>query len=349
MAFAVAPANGLGAEGAPSVVFVTPDPPELDAALHDAVTAQLSGVTVDLVFNHFPGPVPTLREQVMAARSVSGQQHAAGVFWLDTQNEKEWLLYLAEPAGNRVLVRRVPVESDGTAAGVESVAVILRQSTEALLSGQTIGMQQVVVPEEPPPKVQPPPEEPPPRKTAPKREVPAPRKGVYLGVLYHGDAFAEQVGWQSGVRLTGSHLWESGVRVGVGYTFLRDAYVTSRIVTLKIQRTPLDATVGWSLFLGRFAPGVELRGKAEWVGRRNVTAFVTVDATGERTRLLVSASPNLTLDYLVRPGVFLHGGVGVDFLLNPFSYVIQGDTGTVTVLSPRVRRPTAEVGITVSL
>jgi hypothetical protein len=339
VAFAVAPANGLGAEGEPSVVFVTPDPPELDAALHDAVTAQLSGVTVDLVFNHFPGPVPTLREQVMAARSVSGQRHAAGVFWLDTQNDKEWLLYLAEPAGNRVLVRRVPVDSDGTAAGVESVAVILRQSTEALLSGQTIGMQQVEVPEEPLPRAAPPPEEPPPLKVAPKREEPPlPLRGLYLGVLYHGDAFASQVGWQSGVRLTGSYRWESGVHVGVGAT-----------VTMRIQRTPLDAHFGWSLVLGRWAPGVELRSKAEWVGRRNVADSVTVDGTDDRTRRLLSVSPNLTLDFVAKPGLFLHGGVGLDFVLNPFSYVIQGDAGTVTVLSPRARRPTAEVGITVRL
>lgn len=337
------------AETVRAIVFVAPEAPDLDASLRDAVSAQLSGLPVELAFEHFPPGTKSLRDAATAARTLARDRQAAGVFWLDVEAAAEWLVYLAEPAGNRVLMRRVPVEQGGGAAGAESVAVILRQSTEALLSGQTIGMQQVVVPEEQAPREV----EPAPAVAKPKRaRLPPPAKrrvGPEAGVMYYTDSFATNVGYQSGIRVSASWLWEPGLYAGLAYTFLREADVTSPEITLRLRRTPFDAVGGYALSLGRFRPAVELRTMVDWVSRRNVAAQPGFGGTNESTRSVVYLSPRLRLDVSVFRGLAVHGALGADFGLNSFSYVIRGDTRDVTVLEPRRVRPSAELGITVQL
>lgn len=351
LAFAITIAPDSGAEATRAVVFVTPEAPNLDAPLRDAVSAQFSGLPVDLAFEHFASPAGTLREQVDGARALAHDKQAAGVFWLDVATDTEWLVYLAEPVGNRVLMRRVPVEPDGRAAGAESVAVILRESTEALLSGQTISMQQVAVPEE---KVQEPPTSAPaphpPGRGAVRKAAPGKgRAGPSFGAMYYTDSFAQNVGWQDGLRVSGSWLWEPGLYAGLAYTFLRDADVSTPALTFRIRRTPFDAAAGFAFALGRFQPALELRTMVDWISRENVSTIPTLDRTRASTRTAVFLSPRVRLDVSVIHDLALHGALGIDVATNPFSYVIRGDTQDQTVLELRRVRPAAELGITVHL
>lgn len=352
LAFAISLAPDSGADTSRAVVFVTPDASDLDASLRDAVSAQFSGLPVDLAFEHFTTPASTLREQVEGARALSHEKHAAGVFWLDVTTNTEWLVYLAEPVGNRVLMRRVPVEPDGVAAGAESVSVILRQSTEALLSGQTISMQQVAVPEEnreetktPPPPPARSPRRAPRRKAGPETR----RSGASIGTMFYADSLAEKVGWQGGLRVSGSWLWNSGLYAGVGYTFFRDADISTPDLAFRLRRTPVDAGAGFVLPLGRFQPGIELRTMVDWISRRTISLISSLDRTTESTRPLVSLSPRVRLDFTVFHDLALHGAFGVDVGLNPFSYVIRGDRRELTVVELHRVRPAAELGITVHL
>src|SRR6185503_11183674 len=131
--------------------------------------------------------------------------------------EKDWLIYLAEPHGERVLVRRIPVGADGTVAAVEAAAVITRESTEALLAGQKIGMEPIVMPAEP---GAPPAPATPTQPSAPRPRTPAapePRHGVVLSLAYYGDGFARRIPWQSGVRLSAVFRSSLGLYAGLGY------------------------------------------------------------------------------------------------------------------------------------
>ncbi|MBM4362832.1 MAG: hypothetical protein FJ104_09140, partial [Deltaproteobacteria bacterium] len=155
-----------GAEPSPSreVVFVEPAGGSVDPELRAALEAQLATSAVPLSFVRFAAPLPTLREQVAAARALAAGREVAGIFWLDDRAGDDWMLYLAEPDGDRVLVRRIEVDRGNLGAASEGSAVILRDSATALLAGSTLGMQPLAL-------------EPAPAPRAPDRVAPPPDRG----------------------------------------------------------------------------------------------------------------------------------------------------------------------------
>jgi hypothetical protein len=334
-----------------TIVFVSAASGELDASLHDALTAQLSGSRALLVFEQFATNAPSLRGQVAEARTLAVAHHAVGVFWLDAQTKGDWLVYLAEPAGERVLVRRMEVEPNGVAAAVETVAVITRQSSDALLAGQKIGMQPVELPPEPGPaeeglRVSP-------RAPGTARLAPGPRnpagsraRGPTLSFAYYGDSVAREVRWQSGIRLGAGYRWGSGIFVGAGYVQYREAAVESPTLAFQIARVPLDAEIGLSFGHSRLVPGVELRGGMDVIRRHVVSAVSPLLATPDASRVVVSVSPRVRLDYSLSPVLGTYLDAGADFVVNGFSFVSRVDGQDRPLLSPLRIRPAVELGLT---
>jgi hypothetical protein len=336
-----------------AIVFVSSPSQELDASLRDALTAQLSGSSAVLVFEHFSVDGAPLRRQVSEARSLAAAHDAAGVYWLDAQSEKDWLLYLAERSGDRVLVRRLEIETGGTAAAVEAVSVITRQSTDALLAGQTIGMQPVDVPaeggasSEPSPQPAVPPasgaEEPKPR--TPTVAGP-PRRAIAIGIGYYGDSFASQIPWQSGMRFGASYRSSFGLYAGAGYVFFRESTVQAPHVAFQITRTPIDLGVGLELARGRLVPSVGLRGIVDVVHRQGISAEPPAVATPDTTLPVVFLSPRLQVGYTVSEALGVYLGGGVDFAINAFSFISRVDGRDDVLLSLRGVRLSAEAGLT---
>jgi len=329
-----------------TIVFVSPAAPDIEASLRDALTAQLSGVSVNLVFESFATHDAPLRAQVSEARSLAAAHLAVAVFWLDVQasSDKDWLIYLAEPTGSRVLVRRVPLRAEDTAAAVEAVAVITRESTEALLAGQTIGMEPIAdvsrsssspvtqVPPGPPPAV-------PPAQRVDRRN------GLNLSMAYYGDAYAHQVWWQSGIALAGAYHFESGLLLGLGVVVFNDVSVSTPDVAFRVTRVPIRAAVGYRTNWRRFAAGFELRGGVELTSRHDVTTDTTLTESRDSTRAVLLLSPRLRVEYRLTSVLSVYLAAGGDIGLNQFSYVSRTDGRDLVELDPLKIRPSGELGV----
>jgi hypothetical protein len=342
--------RAFGAEPAQrAVVFVEPASQELDSALRDALSAQLSGGNTSLVFEHFADDRAPLRFHMAEAETFARAHTAAGVFWLDTQPDGDWLLYLSDPGGDRLLARRIEVDSRSTAAAVEAVGVITRQSADALLAGGTIGMQPIAPSSLPiaPSRPEPTPFDTP---TAPvAKGSPPPRKragaGVALSVAYAGDFLSKATGWQSGVTMAAGYHFSLGLYLAAGYTFIREAEVNISPVVFRLTRTPLYVEAGYAFGHGRLVPSAGLRGIVDVVGRHGFSTDGTFADTPDSTRAVVLLSPRIRLDYEVSPvfGVFV--AAGADFELNGFSFVSRTLTQDKVLLEPNVVRPSIEVGL----
>jgi hypothetical protein len=323
-------------------VFVLSGNASADEGLHDALTAQLSGAATPLVFGT-AGVAGDLRERVVAARALGTSHGALGVFWLDTSAADDWVVYLLVQSSTKLLVRHVHVEAKGVAAATEAVAVITRESSEGLLTGQMSGMSAVDIPPDDPSIYD---EPAPPPKPVPVVPLGA-HRGPSIAVLYHGDYLATAVGWQSGVRVAGAYRWGSGIYAGIGYSLLRDATISRSNLTFQVSRSPFDMSVGAAFPLGRWTPGAELRTTIEFLGRENLSTSSTLEATQGETRILVSASPRLRLEYSLTRSLALVVAAGVDVTFNRFSYILRRDSGDSALLEPARVRPSAEAGIVV--
>jgi hypothetical protein len=334
------------ADPAGSVVFVAPAVGELDDALRDALSAQLAGAEATLLFERFSADASTLRRQVTEARRLAAAHHAVGVFWLDASADKDWLLYLAEPGGDRILVRRITVESNGSAAATEAVAVITSESSQALAHGETIGMQPVVLPAEPHPAksagVTPPPVASPTRP-GPRAEPPQ-RVRLFAGLAYYGDGPAQEIRWQSGARLSLGLRFPNGLYLNGGYLFFKEATVRGRELSFQVSRSPVDLGLGLALGRNRWRPALELRVVGDILARQVVSTGTTFQATPDATRVMIFVSPRARLDYAISAvlGAYLAGGL--DAALNSFSFVSRVDGQDRPLLRPAAVRPAFEVG-----
>jgi hypothetical protein len=336
----------LGGPPARTVVFVAPPSEELERSLRDALTAQLSGGPAALVFEHFAqSPAPLVREMA-EARTLASAHAATGVFWVDAQPDGDWLLYLSTPDGERTLVRRVEVEAGGASAAVEAVALIARQSTEALVSGGTIGMQSVAAPPQPAPSAPEPEPEPPPSR-APARQ---PRRlpsfaGVSFSGAYAGEYPVDTLGWQSGLTAAARYTFKNGIYLTAGYTFFRSAEVDVTPLVLRITRNPFYIEGGYSFGHGRWVPSVGGRAIVEVLSRHTVSTSGTLAGTPDTTRDTVFLSPRVRVDYGISPGLAAYGAVGVDFGLNRFSFVNNAGGSDRVLLEPNIVRPSIELGL----
>ena len=328
-----------------AIVFVEPSSPELAKQLRDALTAQLSGGSAELVFDRFTAEAAPLRRQMEEASALARTHNAAGVFWLDAQPTGEWLLYLADPGGDRMLVRRIEVESGAIAAGVEAVGVITRQSSDALLAGGTIGMQTLSAPgnPKPPNDLPPPPDSPPPRaKDRPPQTF---LSGPSFSVGYAGDLPGKQIGWQSGLALSVAYRFSPGIYVDAGYTFLRAVDVASEPIVLRLTRSPIHIEGGYAFGHGRLVPSLGGRATVEILGRHAFSTSGSFTQTPDSTRAVVLLSPRIRVDYAFSSTLAAYLSGGVDFALNSFSFVSRVAGPDRVLLEPLEIRPSIELGL----
>lgn len=343
----------------PRVVFVLPADTRADveSSVREAIEAQFAGSGADVEFEHFQGPTSDLRKQVDTARKLAAQIGARGVFWLDASEDGDWLLYLCEPEGDRVLVRRLP-RSKSTAATVEAVSVIARVSTSALIAGSRIGMQPV---SEPPSVDRPAPAgEPATNRSAPvdPRDM---RNGsradsaaverlrhIRLHAGYRGNSFAPQVGFRHGAALggtwfaTGTGGWFAGIELA---TF-PETNVRQGANSFAVGRLPLGASGGW-----RFpTPWVDVNilgvYTAEITTRRSTGNSEGV-ATPSSTRLLSLVGARIRVERKVGPVLSLYAQAGTDLVLNKFQYVAQEGAQERELLDPNRVRAVLDAGISI--
>jgi len=327
-----------------AVVFVPPR--DIEAPLRDALTAQLSGVVVELVVEHFATEPDSLRESVDESHSLAAAHQAIGVFWLDVRAKDEWLVFLAVPAGRRVLMRRVPLGPDGSVAAMEAVAVITRESTAALLAGQTIGMTEVVVPGEPekPVAVVPAPT-PKPVPAPAKPRVWTPLHGFSFSTSYYADTYATESGLSSGAGFSPAWRFANGFRVGASFVSFQPEEANVQGLAFLVRRYPIGIEAGYSYAREKWVFGFALRGIVELTTRHVLAALPPAAPTADSQRAVVFLSPRLRFDYRVGEAMSVFLAAGADFALNGFSFVNRVDGVDRPVFEPLRVRPAGEVGV----
>lgn len=125
------------------VVFFLPDSLELSlsTAFEEALRAHFADVNVVLTIKRVAVTSFDFREIIEKSKAAVKDDGAVGVFWLDTEELKDWLLYLVDPKTEQALARRVRVPDARESAGVETVAVITSNATSALIDGREVTSQ----------------------------------------------------------------------------------------------------------------------------------------------------------------------------------------------------------------
>jgi hypothetical protein len=317
VAVAVAPAEDPSPERPTIVVSIDGHTEDLLAAAVRAIEAHAQGVSLVVERSRLPGA--DLRAHMREAERLAQLHGATGVFWLDLQSEDEFLLYLFEPEGLRVLVRRIPTSAADRPAAIESVGVIVGSSSEALASGETIGMTPVdpALTREPEPESAPTPVPPPVEPRPPPAPAPRLWKHLRISLAYAGTTYARNMPWQQGGALAVAAAVAPRLHVGVEYSLLAPDRIREPI-PLELWRHPIAAHVGfqqtlvrWLALDGQLAAGLTID---DW--RR-------LDAQRSGLRAVGTVAPWTFLRVFLGGGFSLDVGVGAEFMLGSWRYTWQ--------------------------
>lgn len=338
-----------------SVVFMVAEGDETGRSVVDAVKVQIADLEAELVLAELPAS-EQLRERLSAARTHAKAHDAVGVFWLEVEAEGTLLLHLVDPEGARMLVRRVEPSPESDTAAVQTVAVIARGFTSALLEGRSIGFYEVETEVTPGTD----------SETAPLTETRVtptrpPRGELRLGAAYYGALVApeEPWRWQSGVAVAGAWQWPIGIYVGLGYDVTQrfEATTASEIagntIEFEVRRNPI-----WTIFgyqhqwpKRRLALDVEARFGPDIHTSQQSTAVDDSLIRTDFTSIFLLLSPRASLHF--RPVSYFSAflSVGVEAVLrgSVFKAEFEDDEGNTideqTYLSPRVVRPLVLAGL----
>jgi hypothetical protein len=347
--------------------------PAIAISLQDAIAAQLADVPVRLVFEVSSTGSPAMRELIDTGKATAEREDAVGVFWLDTEKEDDWLLYLVDPGEERLLVRRAGSSTESVPAAIEAVAVIVKASALALLHGQTIGLSPAersmpdttqwvrVEPESPAPAAIDEQQEtevkgtvseepyiridlPPPVQDLPEDE----RSLLRLAIAYRGAAFAREVSWQNGLGLWAGWISRIGLYGGAGYEIIASQRISHESLEFSVDRHPIELFAGYRYRVGRFAVDGELAAILDIVIRRAQSPESGFRASDDRTRLVFGLLTRARAEYAPVQNVAFFAGAGISFFFNNFEYVGDFEQREV-LLSPRKVCPDIEVGAAIRL
>ena len=338
--------SALAQAGSPAdsarVVFVdsTLDP-KIAAPLGEALRAQFALISAELIVRNQEAPGGSLSERMTRAKALAQEHGAIAVFWIEPQSGGIWLVHMMDSERERVVVRPIDADAAHQEAAIEAVAVMLRDSTRALIED----VQQEPSAPEPAPSVAPPP------AAAPSKPIAAaPSVRLWqLWVAYTAQDFAHEVTWQHGMGLGavwhGLAPWHFGVR-----TFLSAPLTPEAPVPMSVQRFPIAVSLGYRLLVGSFAFDTSLGFSLEALRRASETSAVAGAAPEPaRTRILLAIEPRVRGELRLLPylGIFL--GAGTDLLLNHFKYISLESATQSTLLRVRPVRPVAELGVALHL
>lgn len=350
-----------------SVIFLraTDLPDAVSAGLFDALEAQLSGTGTTLHWQPMDSPGTDLRAAIERGKPAAAEHASAGVFWLDPSGESDWLLYLMDAAGERILVRRMEAAAHTPLAAIEAVSVIVRESATALIAGQPIAMDPLATPIQPPASPTPTPatdaaDDPtaptPPEPIATDSAAPtAPSDTTSPGMFrfaagYTGSPLSKHVPWQHGLDLHVSMFTRSGVFVGVAYTLLPGADAEGRVngqpFALTIQRHPARVVFGYASALStswRFDS--EASAIVDIATRSTVSTPESTQATNSDTSAIFGLGLLARLTWSPHPHFELYVGLGVEAFFNRFKYVAERDGELRAILSPWPVVPSATLGV----
>jgi hypothetical protein len=353
LCFAIQARNATAEDVAPApkrIVFFTPAQlePNARSALEDALSTQLSLLSVQVSFQLNSEAQLTLEQRIEQSRAANAEHAAIGTFWLEIRPNSAWYVYAMDsqdPNDQRLVIRRLEELPKSTEAAAESVALIVRATTDALLHGEPL---EHTPPPPAAPKTSPPPAAEPLRHPPPTEVViaPAARSALRIAAGYVGTTFAREVPWQNGLVVRAMWIWPAGPYLGLGYSFLPLVRRLTEDVDFRVARRPIALLAGLRFPTGNFTFSAELGAELEL--RERETTYIAgagpTPPTSTRSRWLPNVCPKLESEYLVTSWLGVFANLGADFVLGSFPYT-YGSLDGPKLLYPHAVRLTVQVGI----
>ncbi len=282
-------------------------PTELETL--DAIRAQAGDLPVTMVRERH-ARFADLRAQMDWATERAASQHARGVFWVDVDASGDTLLFLLEPEGNRLLLRRIKHEKgEAREAVTEEVANVAHGIIEALAEGRHVGMTDVALPAMKPAPIAEAPK-PRPRPTP----MPAPRPLRFaLEAGWTGETWGTRAPWVNGTTIGGRATLAEHFVVRARYTFFFPATVEDPSATIRLTRHALDLDTGYEMRIGALSFGTEIGVVLDPVLRTTVRVApgLTTDVSALAMTFAVGVRARIAWNFLPRLGVYVDGGADV--------------------------------------
>jgi hypothetical protein len=308
------------------------------ATLQDALVTQLLPLPVELHFAVRDEAASGGIEQRLDTVKQAIAEHAAiAAFWLEVRGNGRWFLYAVDSQVDHVVLRPLNAKPESLEALVESVAVIVRATTDAVLHGEPLPEEARPTPPAPAP--------PPPGTAPPAQQATEPTAALRLAAEYVGTTFARRLPWQSGFGLRADWLWSPGPYIGIGYTFFGSADFALQNVSFTVDRYPVSVHSGLRFAVDQFVFSAELGVEIELRSRRTISA-VGLEPEPRSRRTIYSICPKLESEYVITSWLRVYAGLGLDFVLANFAYTLKLPESEV-IVEPHWLRMTVHAGIAI--
>lgn len=332
-----APAAGQGRSAAVVMLAERPDG-DASRAVIRAVEAQLSDVSATLEVRWTDALGTDLPAQIAAAEAVARESEAVAVFWCDLGRADRIYLYFAAPRGGRVLVRELAGSGPGGLA--EALAIIVRNSVEAVLAGGEVG--EIVPPpagrDQPSAGSDPPP-------AGPRQED----ERLALAVAYRLEVLSTADPAEHAAELVLSLRLHVHVALAAGYSIAAPLRAEGRGVLLEVRRHPAWIGLRGSWHAGRLRLGAGLDFQADLATdeARALAQGVAVPEKGWEVEPALVPSLRAGVPLARRVELFLAAGAGI--ALRRARYVVDTADGPVEILATWPVRPRFLAGLEVGL
>lgn len=354
------------ADARPVVLIALPAvEPEAQQQLREALLAQFALLPAEPQIENDPEAVAgtSLGQRMSNAQARGAALAAIAVFWIDPQPDGRWLLHMMDSASERILVRAVDARSERRQASIEAVAVMVRESTRALIEGGPIG--EPALSPSPTPSVQagtasgsstrsgaaPGPESD--ARTATEgTAVPAGERPFRIWLGYHADEFAYDFALQHGVAIGAGWFGLAPFHIGANFTLGPPATVENLQISFDVQRFQVGLSGGYRHRLGivvfdfEAGPILEVASGSVPESLRG-PGYVLESPTATR-KTVFGLSGRLRAELFAVPTLSLFAAAGLDALFNNSDYItmeLDPESSPVTVLRVMPVRPVAEVGL----
>lgn len=324
-ALLVAPGTSSAQASSPcTVIMLTPATPD-DATVRagDAITAQLADMPVDFKMVPVYEWSPDIPSRISLARRVAGDTGATSVFWIDLYSSQQLFLFIADPRGDRILVRNVESDGGGIEAHFETLAVIMRGAVKAILAGGEIG---VAAPPEPA------------EETERRRDL------LDLSVDYAMQLYAPDRPLLHGATARMSVGAGDVIRIFVGYRLQLPVEVKTDRISVGVRPHPIVAGLGARFGSGNLRLDTDLALVVDFATLKVTSLDPAVDGDAPDRPWIVSLSPGVTLGRTAGRVATFYLGVALDIALQKHSYVLENGDQTDQVLAPWRLRPIFRLG-----